>query len=147
MNLTGSARWTVKFVWNGVGALTAAGSVCRSPAHGLSLNCGWSAVKVTREASLWWHYTTSRKVAGSRPNENDFFFSNYLILPAAPGPGVYSACNRNTKQKAENEVVWIRHADRVTPLYPQKLALTSLTSGGRSVGIVHSRTQATEVFS
>jgi hypothetical protein len=29
-------------------------------------------------------------------------------------------------------------------LYPQKLALTSLTSGGRSVGIVHSRTHATE---
>jgi hypothetical protein len=30
--------------------------------------------------------------------------------------------------------------------YPQKLALTSPTSGGRSVGIFRSRTQATEVF-
>jgi hypothetical protein len=29
-------------------------------------------------------------------------------------------------------------------LYPQKLALTSPTSGGRSVGIVRSRTKATE---
>jgi hypothetical protein len=29
-------------------------------------------------------------------------------------------------------------------LYPQKLALTSPTSGGRSVGIVRSRTEATE---
>jgi hypothetical protein len=29
-------------------------------------------------------------------------------------------------------------------LYPQKLALTSSTSGGRSLGIVRSRTQATE---
>jgi hypothetical protein len=29
-------------------------------------------------------------------------------------------------------------------VYPQKLALTSLTSGGRSVGIVRLRTQATE---
>jgi hypothetical protein len=29
-------------------------------------------------------------------------------------------------------------------LYPQKVALTSSTSGGRSVGIVLSRTQATE---
>jgi hypothetical protein len=29
-------------------------------------------------------------------------------------------------------------------LYPQKLALTSPTSGGRSVGIVRSRTRATE---
>jgi len=32
----------------------------------------------------------------------------------------------------------------VTPLYPQKLALTSPTVGGRSVGIVRSRTKATE---
>jgi hypothetical protein len=31
-------------------------------------------------------------------------------------------------------------------LYPQKLALTSPTSGGRSVGIVRLRTEATEVF-
>jgi hypothetical protein len=32
----------------------------------------------------------------------------------------------------------------VTPLYPQKLALTTPTGGGRSVGIVRSRTKATE---
>ena len=38
----------------------------------------------------------------------------------------------------------IRCADHVTPLYPQKLALTSPTGGGRSVGIVRSRTEATE---
>jgi hypothetical protein len=31
-------------------------------------------------------------------------------------------------------------------LYPQKLALTSLTSGGRLVGVVRSRTQATEIL-
>ena len=37
-----------------------------------------------------------------------------------------------------------RCADHVTPLYPQKLALTSPTGGGRSVGIVRSRTSATE---
>jgi hypothetical protein len=46
--------------------------------------------------------------------------------------------------KAENTAVGIRHADHVAPLYPQKLALTSPTSGGRSVGIVRSRTEATE---
>jgi hypothetical protein len=34
-----------------------------------------------------------------------------------------------------------------TPLYPQKLALTSPTSGGRSVGIVLSRTKSTELVS
>jgi hypothetical protein len=33
-----------------------------------------------------------------------------------------------------------------TTLYPQKLALISPTSGGRSVGIVRSRTQATEFY-
>ena len=38
----------------------------------------------------------------------------------------------------------IRYADHVTPLYPQKLALTSPTGGGRSVGIVRLQTKATE---
>ena len=38
----------------------------------------------------------------------------------------------------------IRCADHVTPLYPEKLALTSPTGGGRSVGIVRLRTKATE---
>ena len=37
-----------------------------------------------------------------------------------------------------------RCADHVTPLYAQKLALTSTTGGGRSVGIVRMRTKATE---
>jgi hypothetical protein len=38
----------------------------------------------------------------------------------------------------------IRCADHVTPLYLQKLAVTSPTGGGRSVGIVRLRTKATE---
>jgi len=42
--------------------------------------------------------------------------------------------------------VGIRCADHMTPLYPQKLELTSPTSGGRSVGIVRSLTKATEFF-
>ena len=40
----------------------------------------------------------------------------------------------------------IRCSDHVTPLYPQKLALTSPTGGGRFVGIVRSRTKATEFY-
>jgi hypothetical protein len=40
--------------------------------------------------------------------------------------------------------VGIRCADQATPLYPQKLALTSPTSGRHSVGVVHLRTKATE---
>jgi hypothetical protein len=39
----------------------------------------------------------------------------------------------------------IRCADHMTPLYPQKLALTLPSSGGsRSVGVVRSRADATE---
>jgi hypothetical protein len=41
----------------------------------------------------------------------------------------------------------IRRTDHATPLYPQTLAVTSPTSGGRSVGIVRSRTQATRLVS
>jgi hypothetical protein len=40
--------------------------------------------------------------------------------------------------------VGIRRADYATLLYPQKSALTSPKSCGRSVGLVRSRTQATE---
>ena len=40
--------------------------------------------------------------------------------------------------------VGTRCADHVTPFYPQKLALTSPTGGGRSVGIVRLWTKATE---
>jgi len=40
--------------------------------------------------------------------------------------------------------VGTRCANHVTPLYPQKLALISPTGGGRCVGMVRSRTKATE---
>jgi hypothetical protein len=46
----------------------------------------------------------SWKVAGSRPDEVNGFFSIYLILPAALGPGVYSASNRNEYRKQRNNV-------------------------------------------
>jgi hypothetical protein len=38
----------------------------------------------------------SRKVTGLRPEEVNDFFSIYLILPAALGPGVYSASELST---------------------------------------------------
>ena len=47
-------------------------------------------------------------------------------------------------EKQRLTAVGTRCADHVTPLYPQKLALTPPTGGGRSVGIVRSRTKATE---
>jgi hypothetical protein len=39
----------------------------------------------------------------------DFLFSIYLILPAALGPGVYSASNVNKYQKEKN-VSWEKSA-------------------------------------
>jgi hypothetical protein len=55
--------------------------------------CGRAVVKAL---------ATSRKVEGSKTDEvNDIFF-NLPILPAALGPGVYSASNRNEYQKQKN---------------------------------------------
>jgi hypothetical protein len=48
--------------------------------------------------------------------------------------------------KNEITAVGIRCADYATPVYLQKLALSCVTSGGRSVGIVRSRTKAMEVL-
>jgi hypothetical protein len=48
--------------------------------------------------------------------------------------------------KSENTAVGILHADHVVPSISKKLALTSLTSGGRLVGIVRSQTEAMEFF-
>ena len=53
-----------------------------------------------------------------------------------------SSGSRSRKQRLT--AVGTHCADHVTPLYPQKLAQTSPTGGGRSVGIVRSRTKATE---
>jgi hypothetical protein len=41
---------------------------------------------------------------GLRPDEVNEFFSMYLILPAALGPGIYSASNRNEYRKQKDNV-------------------------------------------
>jgi hypothetical protein len=46
--------------------------------------------------------------------------------------------------KTKNTAVGIRHADNVAPSIRKKLAVTSSTSGGRSVGVVRSRAQTVE---
>jgi hypothetical protein len=45
------------------------------------------------------------KLEARRPDEVNAFFSIYLIFPAAMGPGVYSASNRNEYQKHKNNNV------------------------------------------
>jgi hypothetical protein len=52
-------------------------------------------------------YATSRKIAGSIPNEI-IAFSIYLILPAALDPRVDSVSNRNLKEGNRNSVAWVR---------------------------------------
>jgi hypothetical protein len=49
--------------------------------------------------------------------------------------------------RSRNEIteMGIRRTDHATPLYPQRLAPTSPTSGSRSVGPVRSRTKTTEL--
>jgi hypothetical protein len=49
-------------------------------------------------------------------------------------------------KKNEITAVGIRRADYATHFYPQKLALTSSTSGGRSVVIDRPRIKATELL-
>jgi hypothetical protein len=46
--------------------------------------------------------------------------------------------------KTENTALGIRHGDHVAPSIRKKLAITSTTSGGRSVGIIRSRTKTME---
>ena len=53
-----------------------------------------------------------------------------------------SSGSRSRKQRLT--AVGTRCADHVTPLYQKKLALTSPTGSGRSVGIVRMWTKATE---
>jgi hypothetical protein len=46
----------------------------------------------------------SGSCSGSGPDEENEFFSVYLILPGALGSGVYSSTNRNYYQKQRNNV-------------------------------------------
>jgi hypothetical protein len=63
------------------------------------------------------------------------------VLPVRYELNLCMLCRRKLVSKTEIMTVGIRRADHATPRHPQKLELTSLTSGGRSVGIVRSQTE------
>jgi hypothetical protein len=58
--------------------------------------------------------------------------------------GISEVTSQDSVYKTENTSVGIRWPRGI--LYPQKLVLTSPASGGRSVGIVRSRTEATVIY-
>jgi hypothetical protein len=64
-------------------------------------------------------------------------------VPVRTGSTEMLPANSKLFHKAENMAIGIYHADHVAPSIRKKLALTSLTSGGCSVGIVGLRTEAT----
>jgi hypothetical protein len=68
------------------------------------------------------YYATSRKVAGSRPNEVVDFFLTYLIHPAALGPGVHLASNRKEYQKQKNMFLESRARLKISPPYVSRLS-------------------------
>jgi hypothetical protein len=61
------------------------------------------------------------QVVGSKGDEK-LIFSIYLMLPAALGPGVHSASNRNEYQKQKKMFLGskarpVRRADNLTTIY------------------------------
>jgi hypothetical protein len=79
--------------------------------------------------------TTRKKVAGLERGPLSLVSTTEELLDRKVAAPVY---------KTENAAVGIRHADHVAPSIRKKLVIISPTSGGRSVGIVCSRTQTTE---
>jgi hypothetical protein len=103
----------------------------------------------TKYSNCWSEFlATDPDVPGSIPGATTFFWevvglerSPFSLVTTIEEP----LERKSSGSGLETEItdVGIRHADHVT-LYPQKLALSSPASGGRSVGIICSRTQATE---
>jgi hypothetical protein len=82
--------------------------------------------------SIPWHY--KKKTVGLERGPLSLVSTTEELGRISSGSGLES---RDT-------AVGIRHADHMASSIRKKLALTSLTSGGRSVGIVRLRTEATE---
>jgi hypothetical protein len=79
--------------------------------------------------------TTRKKVVGLERGPLSLVSTTEELLGRKVAAPVY---------KTDNTAVGIRHADHVASYFRKKLAITSPTSGGRSVGIVRSWTQTME---
>jgi hypothetical protein len=79
--------------------------------------------------------TTRKKVVGLERGPLSLVSTTEKLLDRKVAATVY---------KIENTAVGIRHADHVAPSICKKLAIASPTSGGRSLGIIRSRTQTME---
>jgi hypothetical protein len=79
--------------------------------------------------------TTRKKLVGLEWGPLNLVSTTEELLDRKTAAAVY---------KTENTAVGIRHADHVAPSIRKKLAITSPTSGGSSVGLVCSRTQTME---
>jgi hypothetical protein len=96
----------------------------------------WSEFLVTDpEVPGWIPGTTKKKVVGLERGPLSLVSTTEELLGSnSSGSGLES----------REYGLGIRHADHVAPSIRKKLALTSLTNGGLSVGIVRLRTEATE---
>jgi hypothetical protein len=118
-------------------------------------------VSTSRESTSWTvaeccknelHKSTFLKVAGAQLPDIDWLTIFWVVVGLERGPlSLVSTIEGLLGRKSRSFVLESRKYDRRDPsrwprgtLYPQKLVLTSSTSGGRSAGIVRSMTQATE---
>jgi hypothetical protein len=89
---------------------------------------------------------------GSIPGPTRFFFLLEVVGLERSPLSLVSTTEELLERKSSGSCLENREYSRRDPsrwlrdIYPQSLALTSPTSGGRSVGIVRSRAKAVEIF-
>jgi hypothetical protein len=113
-------------------------AMCKGrPVHILPLQPGGqsSGLQIQRSWFDSWHYQIFWELVGLDRGPLSLVNTTEELLE-----------RKSSRSSVENREysLGIRHADHVSPSIRKKLQLSAPTSGGRSVGIVHSPTQATE---